>query len=108
MASFGNLHVGMESPSAYALIATRADADDTFDYTTVSAASVMVRKPSGALATWTSVLSDQSAAGLTATHELATDDLDECGKYVAYLLMTVPGGTERTDTTDFYVKEEFA
>lgn len=108
MATFGHLHVGMESPSAYALVATRADSEDDFDFTTVTAASVMVKKPSGALETWSSVLSDQTAAGLTATHELDAGDLDECGKYVAYLLMTVPGGTERTDTTDFYVKEEFA
>jgi hypothetical protein len=106
--SFGQLYVDMSTPSAYALVASRADSEDTFDFTTVSAAVVKVRKPSGILDTWTTVLSAQTTTGLTATHEFEAGDLDEAGKYTAYLLMTVSGGTDRTETTDFYVKEEYA
>ena len=108
MSNVGALYVGQVSPQAYRLIASRWGVEDTFDFTIVTSASIKVVKPSGATATWSGSISAQSTTGLTVTHPLVAGDVDEAGAYRAYLLMTVPGGGDRTETDEFFVSEEFA
>lgn len=108
MPTSGILRVGQVDPNTYFVYLTQSGSLTSFDFSTVSAASIYVRKPSGALQTWSCTLSNQTATGLTATRTLQTGDLDEAGAYKGYVLMTVPGGTIRSDTETFYVAEEFA
>ena len=108
MPTSGILRVGQVDPNTYFVYLTQSGSLTSFNFSTVSAASIYVRKPSGALQTWSCTLSNQTATGLTATRTLQTGDLDEVGAYKGYVLMTVPGGTIRSDTETFYVAEEFA
>lgn len=102
------LYVGMLAPNSHEVVATRRNDEDTFDFTTVSAAVMKITKPDGTKATWTTGLTAQSATGLTARHLFADGDLDQVGSYRVWLLMTVPGGNARTEVDRFYVKEEDA
>lgn len=108
MPATGTLYVGQVDPQVYSAYVTQVSSVPSFNFTTVTAASIRVRKPSGATQTWTATISDQTAAGLTATHTLQVGDLDEAGSYTGYLLMTVPGGVVRSDADVFFVAEEFA
>lgn len=108
MPTAGSLRVGQVAPQTYWVTVSQGGSLASFNFTTVSAASIKLVKPSGATQTWATSLSAQTATGLTATHTLALGDLDEAGVYTAYLLMTVPGGTIRSETGQFYVAEEFA
>lgn len=108
MPTAGTLRVGQVAPNTYWVTVSQGGAVAAFDFTTVSAASIVVKKPSGATQTWTTVLSAQTTTGLTATHSLVLGDVDEAGTYTGYLLMTVSGGTIRSESSQFYVAEEFA
>lgn len=108
MPTAGTLRVGQVAPNTYWVTVSQDGSMAAFDFTTVSAASIVVKKPSGATQAWTTVLSPQTTTGLTATHTLAFGDLDEAGTYTGYLLMTVPGGTIQSGVNTFYVAEQFA
>lgn len=108
MPTAGTLRVGQVAPNTYWVTVSQGGSLAAFDFTTVSAASIVVKKPSGATQTWTTVLSAQTTTGLTATHSLVLGDVDEAGTYTGYLLMTVSGGTIRSESSQFYVAEEFA
>lgn len=102
------LYVGMLSPNAHEVVATRRNDADTFDFMTVSAASMKITKPDGTKVVWSTGLTAQSSAGLTARHSFVAGDLDQAGTYRVWLLMTVPGGSTRTEVDKFHVKEEDA
>lgn len=108
MPSTGSLHVGQVDPQTYFVYVTQAGALASFDFTTVTSASIRVKKPSGATQTWTGAISNQTTAGLTFTRTLQTGDLDEAGSYTGYLLMVVASGTLRSEAEEFFVAEEFA
>lgn len=77
------------------------------DLTTVSAATIKVRRPDGTTAVWPASLSNQTTTTLRLTHLFSPGDVDQVGNWFAVAYLTVPGGTERTIAQPFQVGPEF-
>lgn len=92
------------APEAY----TRDDSVGAsgFDMSTISAASLHVRKPDGTTTTWTASISLQTATSLRLTHTYAGGDVALVGTYIVWAVYTVPGGTIRSKPRVLVCKAE--
>lgn len=102
-----DIYQGAVAPEAYVLNVTPGDSG--LDLSTVTAASLKVRKPGGTVVDWTPVMSNQTATTLTLTFTFdATDsELDVAGEYTIYGILTIPSGTMTTQRVNRNVKSRF-
>lgn len=79
------------------------------DLSTVTAATIKVRKPNATEGvSWTGTVSyDAPTKTLKVTHVLAPGDVDVPGAYVAYAKLTHPGGVEDSPRRAFTVRTEY-
>jgi len=78
------------------------------DLSTVTAATIELRKPGGAAVTWTTILSNQTSSTLTATRAFVAGDVDAAGAWRFLVRLTVPGGSVRTAPARFDVADPFS
>jgi hypothetical protein len=93
------------APEAYVL--NLVPGTSGVDLSTVTAASLIVRKPSGDETTWTATRSAQTATTLTLTHVFIAADVAESGEYVIYASLTIPSGTVRSAPQPLTARERF-
>ena len=93
----GKLYVGLVAPKQY--VVTVVPGASSLDLSTVSVATIEIRKPDGTTASWTTALSAQTATTLTLTHTFsaAPSEVDQAGTWHFYAKFTVPGGYDRTE-----------
>lgn len=72
----GRLYVGDTGPLRIPVLTGDVDG------TGVSSVTLRVKKPSGALATWSVTIDTATATQLNLTHTLVSGDLDESGTYI--------------------------
>lgn len=82
------------APEAYILDITPGVSG--VDLSTVSVASLKVKKPDGTLATWAVLVTNQTSTTLRLTHSYVTGDVDQAGTYYVYAQLTIPAGTARS------------
>ena len=87
------VYTGAVAPESLRVTVESGESD--LDLTTVTAASLSVRKPDGTTTTWTVAITDQEEGSLVLTHAFSSGDLPDTGGYVVVALLTVPGGTRR-------------
>ena len=66
--------------------------------------SIEVKKPSGATASWTAVVSTDA---MSVEHTIGALDLDEAGDYILQAKLTLGGGTWRGASVKMEVKDIF-
>lgn len=96
---------GAVAPEGFAVTCGRGETQT--DLTTATAATMRVKKPSGATVTWAASLSGATTTSVVATHVYAAGDLDEKGRYAISVHLSVPGGTIRTEPKSLLVLDEF-
>jgi hypothetical protein len=86
-----NIPIGIGPPNALTLpVMTSAGG---LDLTSVTAVSLLVRKP-GATLTWPATIAPGATANaLTVVHNFQTSDVDVTGVYLVGAILVVPGGT---------------
>ena len=91
------LYVGMVAPYQY--VADLVPGDSGLDLSTVTAATIEIRKPDGTTVSWAATRSNQTTSTLTLTHNLAagTSEIDQAGEWHFYAELTVAGGFRRTE-----------
>lgn len=72
--------------------------------TGATAISIEVKKPSGAIASWTAVV---GADAMSVEHTVVAQDLDEVGGYILQAKLTLSGGTWRGASVNMEVKDNF-
>lgn len=89
--------VGIKAPRTITLTYAAAESLG-ISLSTVTAASIAVRKP-GETATWTASITAQSASSITIRHSFAADglDVDVAGEYFLRAWLTIPSGVIETD-----------
>lgn len=100
------LRVGMVAPLTVSYDVVQGYSG--FDLTDVSAATIEIRKPDGTTASWSTVLSNQTASTLTVTHSLtaAPSEIDQAGTWRMYIKFTVTGGYRMSEEFVEQVKRE--
>lgn len=96
---------GAVAPEGFAITCDQGETQ--IDLTTVTAATMRVKKPSGATVTWTAALSGASVKSVIVTHVFAAGDLDEKGRYSVVAHLSVPSGTIRSEPKTLLVLGEF-
>lgn len=98
-----SLYEGAVAPEQYTLVLKQAAG---FDYSTVTAAEFVVRKPDGSRTTWTASISAQTTTSLSLTHVFAPGEAI-AGDFRLYARLTVPTGSVRSRTRTLRIKPEF-
>lgn len=100
------LYVGLSAPKQYT-VDLELDAS-VLDLSTVSAATLQIRKPDGTTTSWTTALSNQTPTTLTLTYTYpaAPGPYDQPGTWHFYAKLTIPGGFDRTEEWQEHVKME--
>lgn len=100
------LYAGAEGPET---VVMKLGHSPDFDFTAVTAAEIVVRKPDRNIVIWSVILSAQTTTTLTLTHVLAAAgaDVPKAGEYVIYARLTVPGGHVRSHTRRLPVHDRF-
>lgn len=99
------IRTGAQAPAAYVLNLTPETAG--VDLSTVTAASLSVRKPDGTTTSWSATRSNQTTTTLTLTHLFDVADLTKAGQYVIHALLTLPAGTLPSEPVILLVKNEY-
>lgn len=98
------VYAGAQPPESYVL---NLGISTGFDYTTVTAAELVVRRPDGTEVVWAATQSNKTSTTLTLTHVLAVGEVDLQGSYLIYARLTVPGGIVRSQPRRLDVKPRF-
>lgn len=77
------------------------------DLSTVSVASLKVRRPDGTTTSWSVAMSLQTATTLRLEHTFASGETDQLGNYGVYAELTIPSGTVRTVPQQLLVKDKY-
>ncbi len=100
---------GALAPEKYELVVSSSE-DDGVDLSTVTAASFIVRAPSGTETEWPasySYSSDTQKLTVTYTFDATESELDAVGMWLVYAELTVPSGTVRSRPRPIYVRNRF-
>ncbi len=90
------LYVGLVAPKTYVL--DFVPGFSSLDLSTVSAATIQVRKPDGTTTSWSTALSNQTASTITLTYSIpSSTPFDQAGTWSFYVKFTIPGGYDRTE-----------
>ena len=96
----------MGAPNAIRMRVDKLSDDFDFDPTAVTSAEFVAVKPNGSASNWVATLSEQTAAGVTATYTLDSADLSVDGLWRLWLKMFVPSGWIRTNSVQVIVRAE--
>lgn len=90
------LYVGLEAPKTYTVDFVQGLS--SLDMSTITAATIEVRKPDGTTSSWTTAISNQTATTITLTFSFgSSSELDQAGTWHFYAKYTVPGGYDRSE-----------
>lgn len=90
------LYVGLVAPKTYTVDFVRGDS--SLDMSTITAATIEVRKPDGTTTSWAATRSNQTSTTLTLTFTFGTSsELDQAGTWHFYAKFTIPGGFDRSE-----------
>lgn len=91
------LYVGLVAPKTFTVDFVQGLS--SLDMSTITAATIEVRKPDGTTSSWTTAISNQTATTITLTHSLsaAPSEVDQAGTWHFYAKYTVPGGYDRSE-----------
>ena len=97
------IYQGAVAPEALQL--TVSAGTSGFDLTTVTAVSLVARYTTDATATWAATIQSATAATLVLSHTMQASDTAILGTVSIHAVMTVPGGTIRSEAARFYVEK---
>lgn len=101
------VYQGAIAPEAYTLDITPGTVNPV-DLSTVSAATLSVRKPDGTVVAWAATISNQTTSTITLTHTFLTGDIALLGDYAIVASLTIPSGTVRAKTAILTVLGKFS
>lgn len=90
------------------LVAIGTAGSSGVDLTTVTAASISVKRPDGTLATWACAILAATISTITVSHDFGAGETSQLGTYGMVLRCTVPAGTVRIRLVPLEVLDEFS
>lgn len=80
---------------------------DSFDLSTVTAATFEVRGPGGTVTTWDATLTNKTTSTLRLTHAYEANVFPTAGTYVIYAVLTYPSGTLNSSPRTLHVLDAY-